>query len=354
MVTLLTEADQLRDGPAKIALYQEAVALADAHQDLEFAFRIRKAMLAVCLGADQSELMLVNFTWCLAQCDRDPAEFSIFRIMWEFRWVVSSLPTFPEIPRTKIEEMRAEMWSRYERVGASPRSYWLMSRKMAVDMGDPEAAVDAHREWRKSPTDSLTDSTETERGFELTYRLFRREFTRALAIAEPFLTRKLWSEHFEGQACADVLLPMLRAGRAAEAMPYHRRGYKLRSEILRHLDSIAKHIEFLALTDNLPRAARLFQKHLPDALRSTNLFNRLKFLADTLPLLDRLKKASKGSMKLRVPAECPAETVAEVRDWQFAAAGELARQFDERNGNDYLAEQLAAVPKKQRLFRPVP
>ena len=57
---------------------------------------------------------------------------------------------------------------------------------------------------------------------------------------------------------------MLRAGRAAEAMPFHRRCYKLRSRQIRHLDSIAKHVAFLSLTDNLPRAVRLFEKHLAE------------------------------------------------------------------------------------------
>jgi len=35
--------------------------------------------------------MLVTFAWCLAQCDRDSERFPFERILWEFRWVVSSL-----------------------------------------------------------------------------------------------------------------------------------------------------------------------------------------------------------------------------------------------------------------------
>lgn len=357
--SLLSEADQLRDGPAKVAAYMDVVAMADSHQDLELAFTIRKTLLGICLGADQSELMLVTFAWCLAQHDRDPQRFPIYRILWEFRWVVSSLPTFPEITRAKIEEMKAEMVSRYQRAGASSRSYWLMCRKMAVDMGDPEAAVEADLCLKRAPIDWLSDGPETETGFEITYRLFRKQYTKALAAAEQFLTRKLRSDHFEGQACADALLPLLRLGRAAEAMPFHRRGYKLRSEIVRHLDSIAQHIEFLALTDNLSRATRLFEKHLPDALRTTNLFNRLRFLSDTLPLLDRLIKSGKKDIRVRVPEECPLAVenearVGELRGWVHSTASDLAQRFDERNGNDYFAGRLAAAPRLQRLFSPCP
>lgn len=357
---LMAEANDLRDGPAKVALVERAAAVADAHQDLELAFEVRKSLLGVCLGADQSELMLVTFTWCLAQHDRDPDRFPDHRILWEFRWVVSSLSTFPEITKAKIEEMKGEMSRRYRQAGASPRSFWLMCRKMGVDMGDPAEAARADRGWRTSPPDWLTDSEETEQGFEITYRLFRNEYDRALAAADPFLTRRMRSDHFEGQACADALLPLLRAGRAAEAMPYHRRGYKLRAPMIRHLDSIAKHIAFLALTDNLPRAVRLFEKHLPDALQTSNVYNRMRFLTDTLPLLDRLKTAGKEAVKLRLPAECPLATegdrpvVREVRDWMHATAADLARTFDARNGNDHYTKRLAAVPRLQRLFAPCP
>lgn len=357
---LLGEADELEDGPAKVALVERAAALADSHQDLELAFEVRKVLLGVCLSADQSELMLVAFTWCLSQCDRDPERFPITRILWEFRWVVSSLCTFPEVSKEKISEMLGEMGRRYVQAGASPRSFLLMWRKMAVDMGDAKLAADTNLAFRHSPPDWLTDGLPTELGFEITYRLFRNEPDKALKAAMQFLTRQIRSDHFEGQACAEVLLPMLKLGRAAEAMAYHRRGYKLRGKNIRHLDSVAMHIRFLALTDNLGRAVPLFEKHLADALRTSNAFNRMRFLIDTLPLLDRLRKAGKAGTRLRVPPQCPlaAEderpTVPVVRRWMMDTAGELAGAFDARNGNGYYTRRLAAVPRVQRYFSPCP
>jgi hypothetical protein len=357
---LMAEADGLPDGPAKVALVEEAAALADSHQDVELSFEVRKVLLGVCLSADRSELMLVAFTWCLAQCDRDPKRFPITRILWEFRWVVSSLCTFPEVSKEKISEMLGEMGRRYVQAGTSPRSFLLMWRKMAVDMGDAKLAADTDLAFRHSPVDWMTDGLPTEQGFEITFRLFRNESDKALKAATPFLTRQIRSDHFEGQACAEVLLPMLKQGRAAEAMVYHHRGYKLRGKNVRHLDSVAMHIRFLALTDNLGRAVRLFEKHLPDALRTSNVFNRMRFLIDTVPLLDRLRKAGQARARLRVPSECPlagageCPTVPAVRRWMKETAGQLAAAFDTRNGNDYYTNRLAAVSRLQRLLTPCP
>lgn len=357
---LMSEAEGLADGPAKVALVEQAAAVADAHGEVELAFEVRKHLLGVCLTADQSELMLVAFTWCLAQCDREPDRFPIIRILWEFRWVVSSLCTFPEVSRAKIKDMLGEMGRRYVQAGASPRSFLLMWRKMAVDMGDVATATDTDLAFHHSPTDWLSDGAPTELGFEITYRLFRSQPDKALAAAEPFLSRQIRSDHFEGQACADVLLPMLKAGRAAEAMKYHQRGYRLRAKNVRHLDSIAKHIAFLALTDNLGRAVRLFERHLAEAIRTTNVFNRLRFFTDTLPLLDRLRKAGKADTMIRLPPECPVSADGPrakgpvVREWMHETAARLAAAFDERNGNEYYTRRLRAAARLQRLFVPCP
>jgi hypothetical protein len=356
----MAEAMELPDGPAKVAIVERAAAIADSHQDAALAFQVRKTLLGVCLSADHYELMLVTFAWCLAQTDRDPERFPLWMILWEFRWVVSSLCTFPQVARHKIVEMKADMAQRYQRAGASPRSYWLMCRKMAVDMGDAQEAVLANRALRRSAIDWLSDGEETERGFEVSYRLFRREYDKALKAAEPLVNQHVRSDHFEGQACADVLLPMLRLGRAAEAMPYHRRGYKLRANHVRHLDSIAKHIAFLALTENLPRAVRLFERHLRDALATSNLHNRMRFLTDTLPLLDVIRKLGRDSVKLRLPdgiaiaEKNGRQSVPALRDWMHASAGELAQTFDARNGNDYYSKRLAAVPRLLRYHLPCP
>ena len=357
---LMVEASKLSDGPAKVGTIEEAVAVADSHQDLDLAFEVRKTLLGACLSADHSELMLVTFTWCLAQHDRDPGRFPLECILFEFRWVVSSLPTFPEITLAKIREMQAEMVRRYRSIGASMRSYWLMSRKMAVDMGDTGAASAAEEELRQSPIDWLADGYETELGFEITYRLFRKEYDQAVKAAWPFVTREIDSPHFEGQACADVLFPLLRNGRAEEAMAYHRRGYKLRSKNIRHLDSIAKHIAFLALTNNLARSVRLLERHLPEAMQTSNAYNRLRFLIDVLPLLDRLMKSGKDTIKLRLPPEYPGgddsekHSVAEVRQWIHDIARELATTFDARNGNTYYADRLTGIARMQRWFSPCP
>jgi hypothetical protein len=348
-------------GRGRVDLLEQAAEIAESHNDSELAFEARHALIGAGLSSDQCAVMLVAFTWCLAHHDQDPERFGIHRILWEFRWVVSSLATFPEIRLAKIEEMTAEMARRYQMLGVSPRSFALMLRKMAIDMGDLKRANEAHEMLRRCPEDFLSDGPVTERGFDISFRLFRREYARAITAATPFLDRSLRSEHFEGQACADVLFPLVRANRAAEAMMYHRRGYRLRGANARHLDSIGKHISFLALTDNSDKAVRLFDKHFSAAVQTTNDFTRLKFYLELLTLFDRLVKSNIETIKLAISGGSTASvmsdargrvSVRELHHWLLEQTKSLAERFDRRNGNTHYSNRLSELPKLQRWFRP--
>lgn len=358
---LLVEAGALpQNSPARVTLLQEAADLAEAHRDTALAFEARHELIGAGLSTDQCEVMLVAFTWCLAQHDRDPEAFGAHRVLWEFRWVVSSLPTFPQITLEKIEEMKNEMARRYQMYGASPRSYALMCRKMAIDMGDKAEAATMDRWLRQCPEDWLSDGVETERGFDITYRLFRGEWAKAIQAAQPFLDRTIRSSHFEGQACADVLFPLLRAGRPEEAMPYHLRGYRLRKGDSRHLESLGKHVAFLALTGNRDKAIRLFSNHLPDALATTNAFTRLKFLLEALPIMDRLVKEKIDTIRIPRLVDCPITSikgrvpVKDLRAWLVELTASLCHEYDQRNGNDFNSKRLKAIPRLQRWFQPCP
>src|SRR5437867_1014482 len=106
---LLGRADTLRHGAARIALVEEAVNLADRHNDTDAGFDARLEFVSAALFAGQPDRMLVAFAWMLAQFDRDPELYDAHRLLWQYKWVVNALPDFPQITRVQIEEMFADM-----------------------------------------------------------------------------------------------------------------------------------------------------------------------------------------------------------------------------------------------------
>src|SRR5690242_15189094 len=116
---LLAEAKELPDGPAKVELLTEAARVADSLNDVALGFYLRKLLMGATLGAGTPEQMSVAFAWCVSQSDRHPTTIPPEDILWEYRWVISELPHFPQVPRRQIEDTIAEMGRRYRAAGST-------------------------------------------------------------------------------------------------------------------------------------------------------------------------------------------------------------------------------------------
>src|SRR5262249_3982476 len=109
----------------------------------------------------------------------------------------------------------------------------------------------------------------------------------------------------------------------------------------------AEHLTFLVLTDNLPRALTLFEKHLPWALDTTNPDRRFVFLTAAHLLFRRLEEMGTKEVTLRLPrdfarfSESGRYAKSDLSAWCDAETQELAAQFDARNGNDYCSQRRA-------------
>ena len=73
---LYEQAYGLPDGPSKLALLEEAIRLADTHQDAALGDEIRADLVRAATFSGYPEKALVAFSWRLAQADRDPDNFS--------------------------------------------------------------------------------------------------------------------------------------------------------------------------------------------------------------------------------------------------------------------------------------
>jgi hypothetical protein len=345
---LLQRANGMGHGKAQYALCDEAVRLADAHQDVEAGFHARQEYVKATMFSGQPDKMLVAFTWCLAQVDRDPERFDLYRLLWQYKWVVNALPDFPTITRRQIEEMFADMERRFLAFGATPQAVWNKRRSAAMKMGEPDAARRAQDQLSRLRRDPLSDCLACEMDEFVKYNQFVGDDGRAVAEAAPILRGRFSCSEVPQVTYAQVLLPLIRTWRAAEAMPHHLQGYRMISRNpAEFIPQIGEHITFLALTGNFARGLRLMEKHLALALETCcpawafEVFLALKLL------LESLKEARLMTLRFRRPESFPARSASSEYDlvtllgWFTERCAELAAQFDARNGNDYHRRRVA-------------
>ena len=126
------------------------------------------------------------------------------------------------------------------------------------------------------------------------------------------------------------------------------------------IPQLAQHLQFLALTDNYPKALRLFEKHLILALETACLAWRFDFYLAAKLLLERLAESGRQSLKLRLPENFPVASengeysLARMTDWFNQQLADMGGRFDARNGNDCNQRRTLDLPKMKALATPIP
>ena len=219
VTALLAEARQLDDGPGKIELLQEAVRRADHGRDPEAGVEARLQLMESALVCGSADVLLVAYTWCLAQAEHDPDRFNLYEVLWRYRWAIAYMPTFPEMSRDRIDAALADMTVRYKRADVSLRPVHLLRWKVALRMRDGRMASAARRAWRRARRDWLSDDEHTERLTQIDHLLFRRRWADAATAAAGYLNGSTGDDRHLVSLGSKLLVPLLRLGRARRWPP---------------------------------------------------------------------------------------------------------------------------------------
>jgi hypothetical protein len=341
--------------PVQVAMLEEAVRLADTLNDVDMAFVVRKALMESATFSGRPDVLLVAFSWCLAQFDREPGRFDLHDLLWKYKWVIANAFPFPEIDRPRLEAMLADMERRYREAGSTLNAVWLVRRELMTHFGDEPKAREAHAGFRKSRRDRLSDCPACVAQGNCAYFCSLGQWGRAVQAARPVLQNRLSCQEEPHRTLATILHPLLRLGRLEEAREYQRQGYRLVGRADQFVGQHAEHLEFLALTGEMAQAKRLLERHLPGALASVEADGRFYFLLAARLWADRLASRGMRSVKVRLPDGPPApgadgkSDVGALGEWFTGQAREIARRFDARNGTDSFARQVDELPELLRL-----
>jgi hypothetical protein len=347
---LIAEAERLEYGPARTALCQQAADLADARQDDERGFVARLALTSAACFGGQPDVLLVAFAWLLAKFDADPDRFGGFQrqyqVLWRYKWAISRMVGFPQFGLDQIKETFDDMRRRYEAAGASLNAVYNQEADLGVEMGDRSRAARGYAQMDRTPRDMLSDCAACVQDGRIDYQQLLGQPEQAVAAAEPILVGQMKCATVPQRTYAKLLRPLFELGRLEEAMAYHRKGYPLTANNPGLLGSAIRHIEFTVLTDNLSRAVRLAEKHLPVAVADPDPLGRLRAYTAFRFLFDVLRDSGKAAIKFRLPpglslkAETGTVPTADLFAWFDQEARQLAAAFDARNGNRYRTDVI--------------
>ncbi|SDD70602.1 hypothetical protein [Glycomyces harbinensis] len=350
----LEAAQAVEDFEIRQARLEDVVDSAEAGGFARLAFTARHALAnAYCVGR-QWDRAFPLFSRCLSEHDArrlelGPEEEAELR-SW-YCWVVQSMAEFPAIGLPRIYAALDDVEQRYRAAGQNLREVYATRRSVAHIAADWEQEQHYFRQWNAAggpdpkrmwdfalQVDRLTDRGDDAAAYELAAPVLAG----ARSFDEPPVPVQI-----------DMLLPLARLGRDAEA----RRAFRLaRRGITRDVyryEYSGKLIEFCALTGNLDAGLETLSMMMWGFATLNRPTGKMDFAAAVAVLMRQMVDAGRGDEPVGWAKQDEDEYVdaAQLLERMRGIALDLAARFDARNGTtdqgDRVRTRLAAPPVAQ-------
>jgi cellulose synthase operon protein C len=336
---MIAAAWEAPEGAGQIALVEEAMRHAEASGDADLAFDARMVATNAFHRGGEPAKAFVTFARCLKEYDEDPGRRSAqdeHLLLWFFKYIVSSMAKFPEVPLERTQAVLDDMERRFRSGGHSLHAVYAYRYVVASHVGDAEQADYYYGLWDAAPRDENSDCAGCDPTSKAHHLVWRERYAEAIAIAEPALLGRLTCSEQPQSILTALMIPYLRTGRLEQARDAHRRAYRAFQTKPADLGSVADHVEFCGLTGNEMRGLELIERHLGWLEKPPTPKADMEFASAAAQVLRRLAAQGKGDLPVRA-----GRTVGELAEDLADRATALARRFDERNGNAYQSERIA-------------
>ncbi|NUO55961.1 MAG: hypothetical protein HOV78_04820 [Hamadaea sp.] len=327
------------EGAGQIALVEEAMLHAEASGNAELAFDARMVATNAFHRGGEPAKAFVTFARCLKEYDENPDRRNgqdEHLLLWFFKYIVSSMAKFPEVPLERTHAVLDDMERRYRSGGHSLHAVYAYRYVVASHVGDAEQADHFYGLWDAAPRDENSDCAGCDPTSKAYHLVWRERYAEAIALAEPALQGRLTCSEQPQSILTALMIPYLRTGRLEQARDAHRRAYRAFQTKPADLGSVADHVEFCGLTGNEMRGLELIERHLTWLEKPPTPKAEMEFASAAAHVLRRLTAQGKGDLPIR-----SGWTVAELAGNLADRAAALAIRFDERNGNAYQSERIA-------------
>ncbi|MCY1143925.1 tetratricopeptide repeat protein [Actinoplanes sp. Pm04-4] len=341
---LCEQARTMPHGAAQIALVEEVLRHADTVNDPHLAFTVRLlATNAYTYGGEPAKAF-VTFAWSLNDFDRNPGAHHAHgkhTLLWHFKTMVNAMLNFPEIALDRTRAVLDDMERRYREDGHSLQAVYKHRYLVADHVGDTAEADEWFARWQAAPRDDLSDCIGCDPSSVAAYYNERDRWSDVIATAEPVLAGELSCSEQPQGILRELMVAYLRTGRPGEAADAHRRSYRLERGNLADLWNLGTHLAFCARTGNEHRGLEILQRHIDWLDKAPSPAAAMHFSADAAMLLRRLAELGHGD-KVVHRREHGDIAAADLAAELSTRAIELAKRFDERNGNDHQGRTVAA------------
>lgn len=341
----LLKIDTVSHPEDKISLLKQAIQVADANNDLDWGFDLRLDLISLEKDTSHCTESFPAFTWVLSAYDANPELFNEDDFLWEYKWMAAAARRNVNISRQQVEAIMADLKVRMERNGYTLRGYYSVMIYWYLFIGDM-AEANRFLELRDStPRDRMSHCPACELDTRVEMELIQGLFDKAITTANDLITKKLTCGVMPLTTFCNLTYYLSKAGdeRAADFFAKAEEEIADTKENDSSLISNISDVIFYLNKYDRSRAWEYFQRYADWEIGAEDAIS-FDFSKNILTLLKE-----EGSRQLTMSEKLPYfradgnYRIADLYDYYYQKAKNLAQQFDARNGTNSFAKALDEI-----------
>lgn len=343
---ILVKVGQIDLPDDKIKLLKEATSIADAHNDLEWGFDLRLDIMDEEFYTSHDNESFAAFAWLLNACDQHPDLFDEDELLWKYKWMISAARNNAGISLQQIDQISDDFKTRLQRNGYSLRAYYGQKFCFALyHLQDYEKAKEYAALHKKELRDDMSDCRACELDDEVSLQLALNNVDEALSMSKDLFSGKLSCSHVPFMTyCSFVEYFNLKKDmqQAADFFTKAEQSLLEMENDSSQIGNIGLLISSLAKY-NEAKAWEYFEQYIHWSLEC-NEYSKFRISACVLPLLNAI-----GAKTLNVNSAMPwyrpdgHYDLQQLYAYYDVEANELAKRFDQRNGNNNFEQYLNTI-----------
>lgn len=339
---LLLETDRLTNPDDRISVFKEAIKLADANRDIEWAYDLRMELIRTEQYTNHSRESIPVFAWILDTHDNSPGMFSEVELLYEYKWLAGVAFNNLDVSREQIDNILDDFRKRLLRNDFTSREYYNIKINQSLFKGEKILAREYLELRDREPTDTMT-SQASDLLTTIYVEMLEGDFENAIKNIAEFVTYRY--EHQMNIIHVYSGLIYYLGGKT-----YDKRVDKYFEEMDKEFSEMKKYpfqlyemslMMYYMAKHRKDRAWVYFEQFVNWEQNAEDAV-RFDFALSVLPLLKDAGIRSIESISVHHPCYREDKTydLNNLYEHYLSLASDLSTRFDLRNHNKHFSEQL--------------
>ncbi len=336
----------LPHGEERLNYMKKCISEADKEKNISLMLELRYRYIEESVFHDDCFKAIIIFPEFMKLFEENPGEFDNYYFMIAFKWIIQDSNQYYQVSVEQLDSYFERFKEYINKFGYSLRTYYLKIAQAYVDI-DSKKAFEAFKLFENYERTRLSDCKACEMNAKVEHEVKFGSEEKAVAMLNNMLDKNMKCSEVPQGAYGEFVDAFTKRGIYDEAEHYANVLMPMvKGEEINFMKEVSSVLILKSKTD-INYAIDLFSRCAGKFSGVKNPYLKFHFAKASYLLFSEIAKTDTNEVYLRLPSDFEKHSadgnysVAEMRDFFYNTAKDIAEKFDARNGNDFFAQELA-------------